>query len=550
MRRQSLKSNAHGRAFLLAAGLSILLTCRTADAQSDPLVCESQGFPSFCFMTTANISLIVFGQSSWGDLDGDGDMDLIQSGARGDRDEPNPVLAVYENQGDFAIPGPPTSPDGEPSLDYNTRYAQAAIQGAGGLGYWDGGTTLGDYDGDGDLDLAVTGRDRDGGFTTTILRNDSSTDITLSFAEQFDGLAMSSIAWGDADNDGDLDLALSGVDTQGASSLWIAENVWPASPAFVLHDTGLAGGALGQLVWGDDDNDGDLDLLVSGIVDGRDGMTRVYRNTGATFVDASAGLTGPLYSSADWGDFDGDGDLDVLVGGGQISPFVLRGVSRVYRNDGGAYTETAVTSGAFHGSAAWVDVDTDGDLDVLVSGGLQVSGGVMALFLEYDGASFSITERLGGGLFGHAALADYDGDGDVDVLLTGTIIESIAPIAQEYRNEIPHSNQPPSAPAVLAATPAPASVTLTWTAGSDDQTPTESLTYNLRVGTAPGANDVVPSNAAADGRRLLTARGNVDHNLAWSLRDLGAGTYYWAVQAIDASGVGSPFSPEATFVIP
>ena len=89
-----------------------------------------------------------------------------------------------------------------------------------------------------------------------------------------------------------------------------------------------------------------------------------------------------------------------------------------------------------------------------------------------------------------------------------------------------------------------------WVEGSDRETPTEALSYNIRVGTFLGGNDVVSSLSNAEtGARYIAARGNAENNLNWSIRGLAPGTYFWSVQTIDTSYIGSAFSPEGTFTV-
>jgi hypothetical protein len=201
----------------------------------------------------------------------------------------------------------------------------------------------------------------------------------------------------------------------------------------------------------------------------------------------------------------------------------------------------------FHGTAAWVDYDNDGDLDAFVSGGERVSGEVLGIFLENTGSGFERSQILGGGLYGGAALADYDYDGDVDVMLFGTLSTRVL-FAQEYRNEIAQPNQGPSAPTGATAVVVGNSVELSWSASTDDHTPSAGLTYNVRIGPIPTANRM-PSMSTPDGRRLVTARGNVDHSLSWTISGLDQGTWTWQVQAVDGSGVGSAFTADQQFVV-
>ncbi|MDY0150795.1 MAG: VCBS repeat-containing protein, partial [Candidatus Cloacimonas sp.] len=99
---------------------------------------------------------------------------------------------------------------------------------------------------------------------------------------------------------------------------------------FTDINAGLQGVSSSSVAWGDYDNDGDLDILVIGY-SGSDYISKVYCNNGnSSFTDINAGLMG-TNGSASWGDFDNDGDLDILLAG-----FNFNGVriSKIYRNNG------------------------------------------------------------------------------------------------------------------------------------------------------------------------------------------------------------------------
>src|SRR5437867_5135833 len=85
----------------------------------------------------------------------------------------------------------------------------------------------------------------------------------------------------------------------------------------------------GSAAWGDYDNDGDLDLAICGI-SASGPITRIYRNAGGVLTDIGAGLTGVYDGALAWGDYDNDGDLDlVVVGNTGPGP-----ASIIYRNTG------------------------------------------------------------------------------------------------------------------------------------------------------------------------------------------------------------------------
>src|SRR5205823_11550116 len=95
-------------------------------------------------------------------------------------------------------------------------------------------------------------------------------------------------------------------------------------------------------------------------------------------------------------------------------------------------------------------------------------------------------------------------------------------------------------------------VTLFWN-DSEDGNQKAALTYNVRLGSAPGRNDVVPSMSITNGVRMIPAPGNAGFN-TWMVLELpfdqfNVETLYWSAQAVDASFQGGPFAAEQTFFI-
>jgi len=208
---------------------------------------------------------------------------------------------------------------------------------------------------------------------------------------------------------------------------------------FAAVDAGLVDADSGSVAWGDYDQDRDLDILVTGETSASTYVSSVYRNDGPagagvwTFTDINAGLVGVWEGSGVWGDYDNDGDLDVLLAG-EVS--YLSYASRVYRNNGdGTFADIgAALPGVIYGAVAWGDYDNDGHLDILLTGLAAGSEGPISRVYRNDGnGAFSdIHAGLAGAALSSAAWGDYDQDGDLDILLAG---ENITPLARLYRND-------------------------------------------------------------------------------------------------------------------
>jgi uncharacterized repeat protein (TIGR01451 family) len=291
----------------------------------------------------------------------------------------------------------------------------------------------GDYDGDGDLDVLLAGNDGSGP-VTELWRNDDRGVFTEITTATLTGVYESDVAWGDYDNDGDLDVLLAGDDGSDFVTELRRNDGGGTFTEIATSFTGVGGASV---AWGDYDDDGDLDVLLAG-GDGSDTVTELWRNDGGDSFSqvATAGLTGVLYGDVAWGDYDDDGDLDILLAGHNDD--VSGPVTELWRNDGGGgFTEiaTATLSSVYFSDAVWGDYDNDGDLDVLLAG---INGDYMPvteLWRNDGGDSFSqvATAGLTGVLYDSVAWGDYDSDGDLDVLLAGW--DGSAPLTQLWRND-------------------------------------------------------------------------------------------------------------------
>ena len=500
----------------------------------------------------------------WGDHNGDGVMEPFVSGLidRGD----NSILISRAYRGALV------------AIDPGAPFEYDLVVGATNLkAYWLGGGAFGDLDRDGDLDLVLAGA----AATTAPYQPELVTYVndgglpTWTAIEYGEGFYNGDLALGDLDNDGDLDLIVAGFDNQAVPFTRILEN---DGTGLFTPGQELTGVAYSALALADYDGDFDLDLAVSGM--DANGMMRslLYRNDDGTLVDTQAGLPGVAFGSADWGDYDGDGDPDLLLMGATgFSAVLLEGEAVLLRNDGGTLTRVAAPGldGIFYGGASWQDLDRDGDLDIAATGGLQaISGRITYVGLNQGDGSFVkqsiVASNLGapgtftvpGLMFSTLAWGDYDSNGFLDLLAQGHTTSGEGYSALIAGHAVPPPPQPqlppnvrPTPPTNLGVTVQGGVATLGWNASLDPDTPQPLLTYNVRVGTASQRDDVVPSMSVNSVReevhelRTISAPGNAGQNLGWKL-NLPAGTYFWSVQACDTRYYCSPFSTEATFSVP
>ena len=471
---------------------------------------------------------VSYSSVAWGDYDNDGRLDILLTGVAGS----DIISRVYRNNENGTF------------TDIN----------AGLPGVCSGSVAWGDYDNDGWLDILISGSTGSNNISQVYRNNKNGTFTDINAG--LPGVIWGGVAWGDYDNDGRLDILIVG-DTGSGNISRVYRNSGNGTFSWNTNAV-LSGVKEGSVAWGDYDNDGRLDILLTGAAWEGDWVkvSRVYRNNGnGTFSDINAGLQGVQDGSVAWGDYDNDGRLDILLTG--FTGYTGAGdISRVYRNNGnGTFTDiNAGVPGVSYGGVAWGDYDNDGWLDILISGTTDFKRISRVYRNNKNGTFTDLNVGLPGVITSSVAWGDYNKDGRLDILLTGSITNSSnGDFAGIYRNYCPLTNTPPSAPTGLTSTVSDTRVTLSWTAASDATTLPAGLTYNLRVGTTPGGSDILsPQSNPTNGLRRLPRLGNAQHktNTILELSRLSGIVCYWSVQAVDTAWAGSPFAAEGTFTTP
>jgi hypothetical protein len=406
---------------------------------------------------------------AWGDLDNDGDLDLVVSGAN--------LLQVYTNNG----------------LD-----AQGNLQLVPGQRFTGGlfsRPVLADANGDGALDVAVAKGHRLEKDKVLIYLNDGQGGLTPTPGWESPITNHNTVVtWGDVNGDGRPDLAVGHseytrplsdtiyLNTSSNNQLQFSQD-WSNDSDFDQFTNAMA--------WGDMDQDGDLDLAVAG-----DRRWHVFENSGDRLRSTPI-ITGVLgindkFSDVAWGDVDGNGQLELAVKSVKEyeapvdqppPPGVVLASSRsvelysITQVNGGWQAERvwAAPQATNGGTMRWGDVDNDGDLDLAVEREAEAA----LLFLNVNGAlqTSPAWQSSGKSLTGSSEWVDVDNDGDLDLSAFG--FGSAAVFLNRGRGL-------PTTPPVTSAPNQNASLSLAWGDVDGDGR------LELAAGTARGDSGLFP----------------------------------------------------------
>ncbi len=338
-----------------------------------------------------------------------------------------------------------------------------------------GSVTWIDFDGDGDPDILITGKDASGLSHTYLYENNSEGEFSIISNSGLPGLSFSSVAKGDYNNDGYEDLLMMGnasdastltdIYTSNANGSFTAQeldfakvydgscnftdvnndgypdvflsgfdnlNSVPVSKLYVndqnggyteVSNTGIQPVYSSASAWADFDGDGWQDLFLCGAGFSPDpDIAIVYKNNGDTTFSVMQSLTDVRMADVALEDYDQDGDMDLFYAGYSFS--ASSRVSFLMRNDEGVFTQVANNIiGVSNPALAWADYNMDGKTDIFVAGAHQLSENqlVAKLYTNTGNDTFEEAEVDFPGLMrADAAWADIDGDTDMDLVYSGT----------------------------------------------------------------------------------------------------------------------------------
>jgi len=435
-----------------------------------------------------------------GDFNGDGKLDLAVA------NEGSNNVSILLGKGDGTF---------QAAVDYGAGSNPSSV-------------AVGDFRDDGKLDLVVA---NDGSDNVSILLGNG--DGTFQAAVNYGvGSAPTSVAVGDFNGDGKLDLAV--VNELSNNFSILLGNGDGTFQAAVNYGAGLS---LFSVAVGDFNGDGKLDLAVAS--GGSDYVSVLLGNGDGTFKTAVQYVAGLEPISVAVADFNGDGKLDLAV-----ANYESNNVSILLGKGDGTF-QAAVDYGigtenypATPGSVAVGDFNGDGKLDLVVGGVESDNVSVVSVLLGNGDGTFQAAVNYGAGA-GQTSVAvgDFNGDGRLDLaapasLLLQTPLASLSSTSLNFGNELVGATSAPNQ--VTLSNPSGLALTISSVAVTGTNAADFSQTNTCGTGLAVGASCTITVTFKPTQTGPRTASVNITDNAAGSL------------QTIGLSGTGLVSGPNAT----
>lgn len=450
------------------------------------------------------------------DMDNDGKQDVVINGAVDTDNDGNVDTSyneVYRNNGTSLVP-----------------YANL-----GGDATHLGDIKFMDFNNDGLLDIISTGLSYNDivNYKHYRFRNTGT-----GFIKEADlaGKIYGSLEAFDFNNDGKIDYAVNGTQyIEGVGFLNHLDFYKNTGTDFEIFKSWQPGTQNGSFKFIDLNNDHLLDLVIVGVSESDIPISKIYLNQAGT-LSLTQDLTPLTSGKIDFADFNADGYQDIVITGQDEN---YSAYLAVLMNDGtGHMNVQQINIDIADSSVATGDVNNDGYYDFMVSGNDDYNDAVVKTFL-YHPSTQNFTENTPTGLHtlggpGFVNLFDFDNDNRLDVLLAGFdwADPDMPSLTKIFKSTSTKVNLKPAPPAVLNVTKSGNRFNFTWSGATDDKTPVNALSYEIKVGSSPGSGNIA--------KYVVTTP-------SWFLDlDPSVQNVYWSVRSIDASKVYSDVSTQGT----
>ena len=532
--------------------------------------------PAGQFIHTADRSNV-----AWGDIDGDGNLELVYGGYNSHTTgnaAHQAMLYKYAGNDQFTRLTSPFAPA------YYACPTFIDFDNNGTLDLYFPGFNDKNYDSIDDIAASFYSNNGDGTFTD--LNADGSLGIQPIYNAIDGGRGRHWVATGDYDRDGYTDIVVTGREDYMGTNGYGVPTLMSDRRATVLYRNNEGKGfvrqelpidgkrafhglARGSVNMADMDNDGLLDVISSGF-EANEGHLYIYWNNGdGTFSESEQVFYGSYDSSCEIADLDADGLNDIFVSGFSSNKGSDAKSMFIYRNNGNrnfamlndSYCGFEGTDGS---TPAIADVNHDGLPDILTGGHgteheittwLYINKGDMLFeqFGAYYNDPFGKQWRFERISHGNSHLVDYNNDGFIDAWCAGWAHSSSCQnecSSMLYKNISGDlgiaANTRPTTPTDINASydKSTGMVTFTWKPSTDDVTPKAALRYNIYLRRTDNGKVfmTVPADIKSGHLSVDAISGEIA-TTAYMMRIPNENTTYeWGVQAIDNGKMASAWA--------
>lgn len=434
-----------------------------------------------------------------------------------------------------------------------------------------------DFDNDGNLDLMMMGQGGDwhisGDVKFVLLYRNLGAEEDYRFEKVTDAGFLqyrdegyyNPISTGDYNHDGYTDVVLMSCRDGRKVDLYLNDK---GSGRFIRQEQTFEAATNGSVMFGDLNNDGYLDIEFSGYSDRTSQALKTYINQkNGTFADCTpANLKGAFQGQSTLADIDGNGTLDIISTGNGDNWVCLASTYYNTIDKSGMPTYRYVSEaesgilGVSRANPLVADFNADGRMDMIVNGEPSNGTGFRnRIYYQDENGKFTMDSSYpivpvnqDGGI----NMGDADGDGNMDVIVGGYVgTYHVTPSAYYSSPLRVYLNKPekkglegntfPNAPTKVNARMEGEELVIEWSDGSDKETDTAALRYNLFV-----RNNKTGETYTMIPADIETGKLKVGNDLQTSLSSavksyrmtvFGEGEYTVGVQTLDQSYAGSPF---------